>query len=42
MACKEQCSGYCIDKQPCDYISGECTFGCQDGYIGKDCKMRKL
>lgn len=41
MACKEQCSSYCIEKQPCDFINGECTFGCQDGYIGKYCTTRK-
>lgn len=35
--CRERCSGHCIREEPCDYVSGECPNGCQDGYIGERC-----
>lgn len=41
MDCKKQCSGHCINNEPCDYISGVCHSGCQDGYIGNNCNICK-
>lgn len=41
--CRERCSGHCLNDQPCDQVNGMCTFGCQDGFIGKHCnKCKKL
>lgn len=41
--CKELCSGHCNNNEPCDHVSGVCSGGCQNGYIGArcfNCKMR--
>lgn len=35
--CSDSCSGYCINKEPCDHVSGVCTSGCQDGFVGTRC-----
>lgn len=43
-SCRERCSGHCINNKPCDHVSGECSNGWQDGYIGAhcgDCKKMK-
>lgn len=37
MNCTERCIGHCIKSEPCDHVSGVCTSGCQDGYIGLYC-----
>lgn len=37
MYCKELCSGHCINNKPCHHVSGECSNGCKDGYIGSLC-----
>lgn len=26
--CKDNCSGYCINNELCDYVSGVCLSGC--------------
>lgn len=36
-SCRERCSGRCINNEPCDDGSGECSDGCQEGYIGAHC-----
>lgn len=43
-SCRERCSGHCTNNASCDHVSGECSNGCQDGYIGThcgDCKKMK-
>lgn len=37
MACSERCSDHCINNGPCDHVSGVCSGGCQDGYLGARC-----
>lgn len=37
MDCKKKCSGHCMNNEPCHHVSGMCTSGCQDGYIGEHC-----
>lgn len=39
--CRERCSGHCIRDEPCDHINGECSNGCQDGYIWSRCSECK-
>lgn len=39
--CRERCSGHCIRDEPCDHINGECSNGCQDGYIWARCSECK-
>lgn len=39
--CRERCSGHCLNDKPCDHVSGMCTIGCQDGFIGKHCNKCK-
>lgn len=40
--CKDNCSGYCINNELCDYINGVCLSGCKDGYIGVCCINSKI
>lgn len=35
--CREHCSGHCNKNEPCDHVSGVCSGGCQDGYLGARC-----
>lgn len=42
MNCSERCSGHCIDNKTCDHVSGECSDGCLDGYIGIFCNDSKI
>lgn len=35
--CRKKCSGHCRKDKPCDRIHGECTGGCQDGFVGTHC-----
>lgn len=35
--CKERCSGHCMNDKPCDFVSGYCSNGCHDGYLGTRC-----
>lgn len=39
--CRERCSGHCLNDKPCDHVSGICTIGCQDGFIGEHCNKCK-
>lgn len=39
--CKSSCSRNCIHNEPCNYISGVCPSGCQDGFVGAQCKSCK-
>lgn len=44
MACSAPCFGHCSNNRPCDYASGMCPGGCQDGYVGQycnECKSKK-
>lgn len=41
MKCRERCSSHCINIETCDHVSGKCTRGCQDGYIGAHCDDSK-
>lgn len=41
MGCRGKCSAYCVNNEPCDHVSGECSNGCQDGYIGIYCNSCK-
>lgn len=41
MNCNERCSGHCINNKPCHHVSGECSNGCKDGYIGLLCNDGK-
>ena len=40
--CKDNCSGHCINNEPCDHVSGVCPSGCQDGYTGARCNNSKI
>lgn len=40
--CRERCSGNCLNNETCDYVSGKCSSGCQDGYTGTLCKKSKI
>lgn len=42
MACRERCSGHCTNNESCDHVSGQCTRGCQDGYLGIYCNNCEL
>lgn len=37
IGCREGCSGHCINNEPCDHISGVCSTGCRDGFVGSYC-----
>lgn len=37
MDCRELCSGYCTNNEPCNHVSGICPSGCQDGYMESYC-----
>lgn len=39
--CRELCSDHCENSDPCDHVSGVCTGGCQDGYMGEYCNSCK-
>ena len=39
--CTKKCSGYCLHNKTCNHIDGNCTDGCQDGYIGNNCNTCK-
>lgn len=39
--CKEQCSSHCKNNEPCNHVSGECSGGCQVGYIDEYCNSCK-
>lgn len=41
MDCKETCSDYCLNSELCDHVSGVCSSGCQDGYLGSHCNNCK-
>lgn len=41
MDCKGRCSGHCINNEPCDRVSGVCTRGCQNGFVGTYCNHCK-
>lgn len=41
MACKETCSDQCLNSETCDHVSGVCSSGCQDGYLGIYCNNCK-
>lgn len=41
IGCSGKCSGHCINNEPCDHVSGECTSGCQDGFVGTFCNKCK-
>lgn len=40
--CKDNCSGHCINNEPCDHVSGVCPSGCQDGYTEARCNNSKI
>lgn len=40
--CKDNCSGHCINNEPCDHINGVCPSGCKDGYTGARCTNSKI
>ena len=35
--CSQMC-GYCKNNSTCDKASGNCLYGCSDGYSGDDCR----
>lgn len=39
--CRERCSGYCKNNDPCDHVLGVCLNGCQDGFVGTLCNKCK-
>lgn len=39
--CKNRCSEQCMNKEPCDHVSGYCKSGCLDGFIGTHCNNCK-
>lgn len=39
--CNLKCSQFC-QKKSCHQTSGECVYGCEDGYIGGLCTIRKI
>lgn len=39
--CRQRCSGNCISDESCDHVSGVCTNGCEDGYVGTRCANGK-
>lgn len=39
--CRQLCSGNCKSDEPCDHVSGACTNGCKDGYVGARCANGK-
>lgn len=44
MDCRERCSDFCMNNEPCHHVNGACPSGCQEGYIGElcnDCKKLK-
>lgn len=41
MGCRERCSGYCLNNEPCEHVSGVCSNGCQNGFIGTNCNNCK-
>lgn len=34
--CLQECSANCLTP-PCDHITGECSNGCNDGWLGSNC-----
>nr|XP_022305532.1 receptor-type tyrosine-protein phosphatase epsilon-like [Crassostrea virginica] len=36
--CKQQCSGYCRDNDPCNKVNGTCDGGCAAGWLGAFCE----
>lgn len=40
--CRERCSKHCKNSKLCDHISGACTSGCQNGFVGSHCTIGKI
>lgn len=40
--CKNKCIGRCLSNGICNHVDGTCIGGCQDGYIGRFCSLRKF
>lgn len=36
-SCKEKCSEHCRHANDCDHVTGVCSNGCFDGWLGKYC-----
>lgn len=41
MACRENCSGNCVNNTTCFHVNGVCLRGCQNGYSGQHCNECK-
>lgn len=35
--CSQECSGHCRDGVSCNYVTGQCTNGCDVGWTGSHC-----
>ena len=35
--CQFNCSGHCVDDEPCESVSGNCMNGCQSQFTGDRC-----
>ena len=35
--CNYNC-GACLNGEPCHHVTGVCTSGCKDGWLGKHCR----
>lgn len=42
VSCREECKGYCINNELCNYVIGMCLNGCKDGFIGIFCNNCKI
>lgn len=40
--CIKRCSEYCLIRDRCNHISGECKNGCLDGFVGTHCNNCKI
>ena len=41
--CRQTCSDHCAEAgNPCDHVTGECTYGCDPGYYTDTCILRKF
>ena len=39
--CEQKC-GFCKNNSACHHESGHCDVGCDPGYVGDTCHMRKI
>ena len=42
ISCQYNCSGNCLDGEECNRESGNCSKGCEPGFMGTDCVASNL